>query len=100
MAKLIDVVGATGCVCSSLFALYGEKGLLTSNVIKLQGGSVAATYLKRPEWRICAITRDPSKPAAKKLEAQGVEVVDADLINMDSLVAAFKVSRQPGSFTF
>jgi hypothetical protein len=62
-------------------------------MIRLQGGSVVATYLKKPEWKIRAITRDPSKPAAKKREAQGVAVVKADLDDADSLVAAFKVSR-------
>ncbi len=54
---------------------------------------MVATYLKRPEWKIRAITRDPSKPAAKKLEEQGVEVVAADLNDQDSLITAFKVSR-------
>jgi NmrA-like family len=85
-------------LCSGLFALYEEKRLLPSNVIRLQGGSVVATYLKRPERRIRAITRDPSKPAAKKLEAQGMEVVDADLNDVDSLVAAFKASKLPVFF--
>jgi uncharacterized protein YbjT (DUF2867 family) len=48
-----------------------------------QGGSVVKTLLKDPkmieEWRIRAITRDVSKPAAKALEAQGVEVVSVGL---------------------
>jgi NmrA-like family len=47
-------------------------------MIRMQGGSVVATYLKRPEWKIRAITLNPSKPATKKLGEQGVEVVLAD----------------------
>lgn len=53
---------------------------------------MVATYLNSPEWKIRAITRDPSKPAAKKLEAQGVEVVAADLSDVESLTVAFKVN--------
>lgn len=48
-----------------------------------QGGSVVKTLLKDPkmmsEWKIRAITRDVSKPAAKALEEQGVEVVSVSL---------------------
>jgi uncharacterized protein YbjT (DUF2867 family) len=53
---------------------------------------VVATYLNKPEWKIRAITRDPSKAAAKKLEAQDVEVVVADLNDVKSLTEAFKVT--------
>ena len=62
-------------------------------MIRTQGGSVVARYLEKPEWKIRAITRDLSKPAAKKIEGQGVEVVAADLNDVDSLITAFKVSR-------
>ena len=48
-----------------------------------QGGSVVKTLLKDPkmmeEWKIRAITRDVSKPAAKALEEKGVEVVSVSL---------------------
>jgi uncharacterized protein YbjT (DUF2867 family) len=57
MSKLITVFGATGN----------------------QGGSVVRAILADPvlskEFKIRAITRDPSKPSAKELAAKGVEVV-------------------------
>lgn len=57
MSKLITVFGATGN----------------------QGGSVIEALLAdetlRKEFKIRAITRDTSKPAAKALEGKGVEVV-------------------------
>jgi hypothetical protein len=62
-------------------------------MIRMQGGSVVATYLKRPEWKIRDITLYPSKPAAKKLGEQGVEIVLADFNDDESLYAAFKVNR-------
>lgn len=57
MSKLLTVFGATGN----------------------QGGSVIRTVLGHPQlskqFRIRAITRDPSKPSGKALADQGVEVV-------------------------
>lgn len=57
MSKLITVFGATGN----------------------QGGSVIRAILEdaqlSKEFSIRAVTRDPSKPAAKELAAKGVEVV-------------------------
>ncbi|GFF21985.1 nmrA-like family domain-containing protein 1 [Aspergillus udagawae] len=44
------------------------------------GGSVVAEFRKHPDlYHIRAITRDPSKPAARELAARGVEVQHADL---------------------
>lgn len=67
MAKLICVVGVTGN----------------------QGGSVAQRFLKDPNYRIRGITRNPASPAACKLANQGVEIVQADLDDVESLTAAF-----------
>ena len=57
MSKLLTVFGATGT----------------------QGGSVIKTVLGHPQlskqFRIRAITRDPSKPSGKALSGQGVDVV-------------------------
>ena len=57
MAKVLTVFGATG----------------------VQGGSVIRAVLADPalskSFKIRAITRDPSKGAAKELKEQGVEVV-------------------------
>ncbi|MGH8876406.1 MAG: NmrA/HSCARG family protein [Stackebrandtia sp.] len=64
--KIIAVVGATG----------------------KQGGAVAARLLA-DGWSVRALTRDPSKPAAKALAGNGAEVVAADLDDRASLDAAF-----------
>ncbi|RDW73224.1 hypothetical protein BP6252_07131 [Coleophoma cylindrospora] len=57
-----------------------------------QGGSVVKSMLSDPKmtssWKIRGITRDPSKPSAKALEAQGVETVAADLNDKASLKKA------------
>ena len=57
MSKLLTVFGATGN----------------------QGGAVIKTILGDPElskeYKLRAVTRDPSKPAAEDLKSQGVEVV-------------------------
>ncbi|KAL2146140.1 hypothetical protein VTI28DRAFT_4980 [Corynascus sepedonium] len=65
--KLVVVVGATGN----------------------QGGSVARRFLRDPQYAVRGLTRDPASVAAKELEALGVEVVRADLDDVDSLKAAF-----------
>lgn len=54
-----------------------------------QGGSVADAFLTDENWRIRAVTRGPSKPAAQKWAARGVELVRGDLDDVKSLVAAF-----------
>ena len=65
--KLIVVVGATGN----------------------QGGSVARRFLKAG-YRVRGLTRNVTSPAAKTLQDLGVEVVQADLDDPDSLKKAFK----------
>lgn len=65
--KLICVVGATGN----------------------QGGSVARRFHKAG-FRVRGLTRDPSSTSAQKLAAEGIDVVQADLEDVDSLIAAFK----------
>lgn len=64
--KIITVFGATGA----------------------QGGSVTGALLKDPTFKVRAVTRDTSKPAAVKLKEAGAEVVTADLDNDKSLEAA------------
>lgn len=68
MSRLVVVVGITGN----------------------QGGSVAESFLADANWRVRAITRDPSKPAAQEWTARSVELVAADQDDVDSLVKAFK----------
>jgi nucleoside-diphosphate-sugar epimerase len=62
MSKILTVFGATGN----------------------QGGSVARAVLSHPqlsqEYRIRAITRDVTKPVAKALVEQGIEVVEVRIL--------------------
>ena len=70
--KIIAVTGATGS----------------------QGGGVVNVMKKTPGWKVRAITRNPESDAAKKLAAEGIEVVRADFDDEASLVKAFKVRIQ------
>ena len=69
-----------------IFVVFGATGN--------QGGSVINAVLgdskTASEFKIRGITRDPSKPNAKALEARGVECVAADIGDRDSIEAAFK----------
>jgi uncharacterized protein YbjT (DUF2867 family) len=69
---------------SNIITVFGATGQ--------QGGSVISAILADPvlsqSFSIRAITRDPSKPAAKALSARGVSVVSADLSSPSSLAAA------------
>lgn len=53
-----------------------------------QQGSAVISHLPR-QFHVKAVTRDPNKPEAKALAAQGVEVVAADLLDRSSLERAF-----------
>ena len=68
--KIIAVTGATGS----------------------QGGGVVNVMKKTPGWKVRAVTRNPESDAAKKLAADGVEVVAADWNDEASLAKAFEVS--------
>ncbi|KAK2018635.1 NmrA-like family protein [Colletotrichum eremochloae] len=67
MSKLITILGITG----------------------VQGGSVADTYLRTPGWKIRGVTRNPKSEAAQAWAAKGIEVVQADLDDVESLKRAF-----------
>lgn len=68
MVNIIAVTGATGS----------------------QGGGVVNIMNKTPGWKVRAVTRNPASDAAKKLAAQGIEVVQADMDDEDSLKKAFE----------
>jgi uncharacterized protein YbjT (DUF2867 family) len=61
-----------------------------------QGGSVVKSVLNHPtlskEYKIRAITRDPSKPNAQALAAKGVEPVKADMEDAESVKHALEGS--------
>jgi uncharacterized protein YbjT (DUF2867 family) len=67
----------------------------TSRLILVTGatgnqGSAVLRHLMPHGWRLRAIARDPSKPAAQELAAKGVEVVQADFNDPASLEAAME----------
>ncbi|KAK7985009.1 hypothetical protein PG988_002631 [Apiospora saccharicola] len=61
-----------------------------------QGGSVVQIFLHdvklKNEWSVRGVTRDVTKDSSKKLAAQGVDVVSADLNDKASIVGALKGS--------
>jgi len=67
MSKIVTVIGATG----------------------VQGGSVVQALLSTKEFTVRGITRNRESDKAKALLAQGVDVVEADINDVESLQAAF-----------
>lgn len=69
---------------SKLVTVFGSTGS--------QGGSVARALLRDTSgsFKVRGITRKPDSDAAKALTGAGAEVVKADGLSKDELVAAFK----------
>ncbi|KAK4539806.1 hypothetical protein LTR36_010340 [Oleoguttula mirabilis] len=67
MTKVVAVVGVTGN----------------------QGGSVAKRFLQDARYHVRGLTRDPTSAKAEELAEQGVEVVRADLNDVENLKEAF-----------
>jgi hypothetical protein len=65
---------------ASLVVIVGVNGR--------QGTAVAQNFLNTPGWRIRGLTSSPGCSASKKWRALGVEIVDVDLNNEDSVRAA------------
>jgi hypothetical protein len=55
-----------------------------------QGGSVAHRFLQDSQYRVRGITRNPASAPAQELSASDIEIVQADLEDVDSLVSAFR----------
>lgn len=51
---------------------------------------MANTFLKLSGWRLRGVTRNPSSPVAQAFAERGVELVQADLDDKTSLIAAFQ----------
>lgn len=68
-----------------------EKGklILVTGATGNQGGAVARR-LHSDGWRVRALTRDPSKPEARKLSEMGIEVIKGDLGDRSSIDKAVK----------
>ncbi|KAH7130090.1 hypothetical protein B0J11DRAFT_522400 [Dendryphion nanum] len=68
----------------------GPKIIAVTGATGSQGGGVVNVMKKVPGWKVRAITRNTESEAAKKLAAEGIEVVQASFDDEDSLVKAFK----------
>lgn len=70
--------------------MSGKKIITVFGATGSQGGGVVSTFLNDPklknEWAVRGVTRDISKESAKKLAAQGVEVV---AVNVPFLYCTF-----------
>ncbi|KAM0275015.1 hypothetical protein ACHAQH_007664 [Verticillium albo-atrum] len=77
--------------------MSGKKIITVFGATGQQGGSIVSTFLNDPklssEWSVRAVTRDITKESAKKLTAQGAEVVQADLSDNKSVVQAIDGSE-------
>ncbi|SCV33775.1 related to nitrogen metabolic regulation protein nmr [Fusarium fujikuroi] len=67
MSKTIAIIGVTGA----------------------QGGSVAQTFLQLPGWNVRGVTRNPEGESANRLKSEGIEIVQGDLDDKQSLIQAF-----------
>lgn len=77
------------CLEELTFTMAENKIICVIGATGNQGGSVARRFLKAG-FRVRGLTRDTSSPAAQKLVADGVEVMKADLDDLESLKPALK----------
>ncbi|KAH7305483.1 hypothetical protein B0I35DRAFT_471582 [Stachybotrys elegans] len=66
------------------------KTILVMTATGNQGSSVADVFLKKPGWKVKGLTRNLSSPASQALGERGVQMVKADVNDVDSLKAAFQ----------
>jgi uncharacterized protein YbjT (DUF2867 family) len=70
--------------------LMSSKRIFVSGATGQQGGAVARHLLRQPGFAVRALTRDPSKPAAKALAQAGAELVQGDLADPASYRSALE----------
>jgi hypothetical protein len=86
--KIVAVLGATGQQVSFPAA---SNLVAISNTFLLKGGSVVDQFLQQPsQYHVRGLTRNVNSAKAKALAHKGVEVISADLNDIDSLSRAFK----------
>ncbi|KAK1830949.1 NAD(P)-binding protein [Podospora conica] len=67
----------------------GDKIIAVTGATGAQGGGVVNIMKTVKGWKVRSITRSKESDAAKKLAAEGIEVVEADYDNEESLIKAF-----------
>jgi uncharacterized protein YbjT (DUF2867 family) len=68
----------------------GKKSVAVCGATGLQGGSVVREMIRKADWEIIALTRNPDAPKSKALGDASITVVQADLDNRLSLTNAFQ----------
>jgi len=69
--------------------IKSDRIILVTGATGHQGGAVVR-HLAQHGWKLRALTRDATKPAAKELEAMGVEVFEGDPMDLSSLERAME----------
>ncbi len=72
--------------------MTSKKTIVVFGATGAQGGGLAKAILSDPnsEFQVRAVTRNADSEKAKQLEAQGAEVVEADIDNKQSIVNVLK----------
>ncbi|KAF1845600.1 NAD(P)-binding protein [Cucurbitaria berberidis CBS 394.84] len=68
----------------------GPKIIAVTGATGSQGGGVVNVLKKTVGWKVRALTRNPESDAAKKLAAEGIEVIQASFDDEASLAKAFE----------
>ncbi len=76
-------------LCEREIAMSENRTVLVAGATGKQGGA-AAKALGEKGFKVKAVTRDPSSPAARALQKAGAEVVKGDLIDKTSLASVLK----------
>jgi len=69
--------------------MSGQKTILVTGATGKQGGAVLR-HLQGSAFKLRALTRKPESEAARALAAEGIEVIQGDLDDVESLEAALK----------
>ncbi len=83
------VLSGFGCGPASGPPAPAQKTVLVTGATGRQGGAVARELLRRG-WHVHALTRHPEGEAAKKLAAEGAEIVQGDFDDPASLDVALE----------
>jgi uncharacterized protein YbjT (DUF2867 family) len=70
-----------------------KKTIVVCGATGQQGGATVEALIKRKQWDITALSRNPASARSKVLMDQGIPVVKADLMDKESLVRAFHNAR-------
>ncbi|OSS47190.1 hypothetical protein B5807_09880 [Epicoccum nigrum] len=70
--------------------IRGPKIIVVTGATGSQGGGVLNIMKNETNWKVKALTRNPTSDAAKKLADEGIEVLQGDFDDEASLRCAFK----------